>query len=73
MCTYVVDICSLTLTRGSPWSGTKWATRARVRVFKPPADKVRQTGLICSDVWTRQTEDDDVWFLRHRGEIREED
>jgi len=36
-----MDVDLLTLTRGSPCSGTKWATKARLRVFKPPEEKVR--------------------------------
>ena len=70
MCAGTVDVDLLTLTRGSPCSGTKRATRARLRVFKPPEEKIRQIGSIRSDERVGQTEDDDIWLLRHYEEIR---
>ena len=61
----VTDVNSLTLTRGSSCSGTRWAMRALLRVFRPPEESVRQAKWIRSDLWIGQTEDDGVWLLRH--------
>jgi hypothetical protein len=57
----VADDYSLTLTRGSPCSGTKWVIRALLRVFKPPEEYVRQSRLIRSDVW--------IWTNRKRWRL----